>query len=153
MVSIFENLFSFLLIFSFFFSDDTLNAVYKSGSSYAVTTPDSGKASKSDLAGSVVGLFNAPSIVPKNNPGFRVYSYETGGSGYPVGTILDWTQYYVDLNEANANDKVDYKVEYTASALYAVNHFDGAGVGSAIYNVANDKTSLTAYQKYRAVAP
>lgn len=129
-------------------NDDTLNAVYKSGSSFAFTSPDGGKSSADKT---VLGLFNAPSIVPKNNPGFRVYTYETGGSEYPVGTVLDWVQYYVDLEDANKNDKVDFQVEYTASSLYAVNHFDGAGVGAAVANVAGDSSSLDVYKKYKKV--
>lgn len=115
---------------------------------------DDASDSKKKLQKTVFGLFNGPSILPKHNPGFRVYSYETGeGSDYPVGTILDWKQYYVDLEKANDDNKVDYQLEYTASDLYNVDHFDGPGVGAAVYNVAKNDNSLDNYKDFRKVDP
>lgn len=132
-----------------------MSAVYKKKSKYTFMNPDSDDASKSKsaLKKTVLGLFNGPSILPKNNPGFRIYTYETEGSDYPVGTILDWEQYYVDLEKANDANKVDYQLEYTASSLYNVDHFDGAGVGTAVYNVAKDDDALDNYKDYIKVDP
>lgn len=100
-----------------------------------------------------MALFNAPSLIPVNNPALRVYTYDTEGTTYPFGTIRDWDQYYVDLNTANSNGKVQFQLEYTASNFYGVDHFDGAGVGQAISNVANDNDALNTYNNYRAVSP
>lgn len=134
---------------------DTLSAVYKKSSKYTFMNPDDDDASKSKstLNKAVLGLFNGPSILPKHNPGYRIYTYNTDSSDYPVGTILDWEQYYLDLDKANSDDKIDFQLEYTASDFYNVNHFDGPGVGAAVYNVANDDDSLDDYKDFMKVDP
>jgi hypothetical protein len=43
-------------------------------------------------------------------------------------------------------------LEYSASDLYGVDHFDGAGVGEAISNIANDKKARKLYKKYSSVS-
>jgi hypothetical protein len=128
-----------------------LNAVIPlSGNDYSCVAPDSHNASNlgSTLSQSTMAIFNAPSIIPAHNPALRVYTYDTDGSDYPFGTILNWDQYYVDLNAANQNGKVGFQIEYKASDLYGVDHFDGPGVGQAIFNVANDQNLLNLYTQY-----
>lgn len=110
------------------------------------------RAVKSSLAQTQVGLFNAPSVIPVNNPGLRVYRYETEGKDYPFGTIRDWDQYYVDLEKANKQRKLKYELEYKASQLYKVDSFDGAGIGRAISYVSNNKEARKLYKKYADVS-
>lgn len=136
--------------------DDNLNAILPSSSGkYSFLAADDSDASdmKKELRKTSVGLFNAPSIIPVNNPALRVYTYNTKESdGYPVGIIRDWDQYYVDLDKANDDEKVEFELEYSASDLYGVDHFDGAGVGEAILNLANDKAARKLYKKYAKVS-
>ncbi|KAL7313639.1 hypothetical protein PS15m_007362 [Mucor circinelloides] len=139
-------------------NNDNLNAILPSsskGKSYSFLAADDSDAKKmkKQLAKTSVGLFNAPSVIPKNNPALRVYTYNTQKTdGYPVGTIRDWDQYYVDLDKANDDEKVEFELEYSASDLYGVDHFDGPGVGQAILNLANDKKARKLYKKYAKVS-
>ncbi|KAI9495013.1 Metallo-dependent phosphatase-like protein [Zychaea mexicana] len=76
----------------------------------------------------ITPLFNTPSVIPTFNPSIRVFTYETEGTKqYPVGTILDWHQYYLNMDDNGR----DYELEYQASKLFNVNHFDGKGVEKA----------------------
>ncbi|KAI7899685.1 Metallo-dependent phosphatase-like protein [Cokeromyces recurvatus] len=131
---------------------DTLNAVIPNGNgSYGFIAADDQYAieQKENLKMSIVPLFNAPSIIPSNNPAVRVYDYETTHDGkYPIGTIRDWDQYYVDLIKANEKRTVKFKLEYTASDLYHVHYFDGKGLGKAVLNVATNENARQRYQRY-----
>ncbi|KAI8640196.1 Metallo-dependent phosphatase-like protein [Parasitella parasitica] len=100
----------------------------------------------------VVGvLFNAPSIVPQQNPAVRIYTYDTEGTQYPYGTILDWDQYYANLEEANQSGTLKYKLEYTASKLYNVDRFDASGLQSVFEAISLDETVRQQYTAFRAV--
>ncbi|CAO3646944.1 unnamed protein product [Mucor fragilis] len=100
----------------------------------------------------VVGvLFNAPSIVPQQNPAVRIYTYDTEGTQYPYGTILDWDQYYANLEEANQSGVLQYKLEYTASKLYNVDHFDASGLQGVFEAISLDETVRQQYTAFRAV--
>ena len=130
-----------------------MNAIVPSGKdSYTFIGAGDSKAQKSSLSKTALGLFNGPSVIPVNNPAVRVYTYDTGSGKYPFGTVRDWNQYYIDLNKANDGGSVDYQLEYTASELYGVDHFDGAGVGQAVINIANDKKANSLYAKYAKVS-
>lgn len=107
---------------------------------------------KASLAQTYVGLFNAPSIIPVHNPALRVYTYDTEGKDYPFGTIRDWEQYYVDLKKANKKRSVKYQLEYKASELYNVDHFDGPGIGQAISYISRNKSARKLYKKYANVS-
>lgn len=107
---------------------------------------------KASLAQTYVGLFNAPSIIPVHNPALRVYTYDTKGKDYPFGTIRDWDQYYVDLKKANKKGTVKYQLEYKASELYNVDHFDGPGIGQAISYISRNKSARKLYKKYADVS-
>lgn len=138
------------------YTEDTLYAIFNDGDDYTYMNAGSkdAKDEKDELEDTVMGIFNAPSIIPKHNPGFRVYTYETNSDGdYPVGTILDWDQYYLDLNKANEEDEVEYELEYTASDFYNVDHFDGSGVGEAVYNIGSSKTKRKTYKLYEKIKP
>jgi hypothetical protein len=137
------------------FIDDNLNAVVPSGrKNYGFIAADDKRAKnkKFTLAKTSVGLFNAPSIIPKNNPALRVYSYDVSDGKYPVGTIRDWDQYYVDLDKANSKRTLKFELEYKASKLYGVDHFDGAGVGQAVLNIGKSESSRKLYKKYAGVS-
>jgi hypothetical protein len=134
--------------------DDNLNAIVSSGGGdYDFVSPaDKDSKSNKKLKTAAGGLFNAPSIIPVNNPGIRVYEYQTSAGDYPVGTIRDWKQYYVDLEKANDKRTIEFELEYTASKFYGVDHFDGAGVGQAVMNVAGDGDSRDLYDTYSGVS-
>ena len=62
-------------------------------------------------------------------------------SKYPVGTILDWDQYYLNLDDGGQ----DYELEYQASQLFNVNHFDGKGI-EQVFTVMMDNQEV--HEKY-----
>lgn len=91
-----------------------------------------------ELGQIAVSLSNTPSVIPQNNPALCVYSYNTQKyDGYPIATVCNWDQYYIDLDKANAV-KIEFELEYAACGLYGVDHFDGDGVSKAISNLAGD---------------
>ncbi|KAI8060550.1 Metallo-dependent phosphatase-like protein [Gongronella butleri] len=99
-------------------------------------------------------LFNAPSIIPVNNPAIRVYNYQTSTSDskVPFGTILDWTQYYADLDKANAAGSLSYEVEYVASQLFGVNQYNDKGIDKVFQELNANSTTLDLYSKYVSVS-
>ncbi|KAG2186737.1 hypothetical protein INT44_002963, partial [Umbelopsis vinacea] len=103
-------------------NDDNLAVLYKQGNGYSLT----GLSKKVHIdfnTNDIVGvLTNAPSILPKNNPGFRVYQYDQ--SDY---TILGWDQYGTDLNKANQNNEITWKKEYSSGQVYGVQKLDASG--------------------------
>ncbi|KAI7893528.1 Metallo-dependent phosphatase-like protein [Mucor mucedo] len=100
----------------------------------------------------VVGvLFNAPSIIPEHNPAIRIYTYETEGYRYPVGTILDWDQYYANLEEANQSGNLEFKLEYKASTLYNVDHFDASGLQTVFEAISLNEEIRQQYSNIRKV--
>jgi endopolyphosphatase len=59
---------------------------------------------------------NGASIIPRINPGFRMYYYDKDGES--VGNVVDYEQYTLDLSKANQNAaKAKYKLTYKFSEL------------------------------------
>ncbi|XP_076678490.1 cyclic GMP-AMP phosphodiesterase SMPDL3A isoform X2 [Andrena cerasifolii] len=72
----------------------------------------------SDTGLPVSWIMMAPSVSPSspggpNNPGLRLYKFETN-----TGQVLDYTQYYLNLPEANLNGKANWLVEYSMLEYY-----------------------------------
>ncbi|KAI9026496.1 Metallo-dependent phosphatase-like protein [Phycomyces nitens] len=137
-------------------NSDMLTAIVKDGSSYSALSAvsvDSELTSSSMINANVATvLFNSPSIIPVHNPAMRVYNYETGDSENKFGTITDWVQYYADLEEANSNGNIEYKVEYQASELFGIQSYNGAGVSKAFTTLAKDKAVRKRYMSYVSVS-
>ncbi|XP_073977796.1 cyclic GMP-AMP phosphodiesterase SMPDL3A-like [Rhodnius prolixus] len=74
-----------------------------------------------DLGRPVNWMLLAPALSPKrtasgpNNPGIRLYKFETS-----TGQVLDYTQYYLDLNNANQRDSADWQQEYNLTSYYGL---------------------------------
>lgn len=73
----------------------------------------------------IVPLFMAPAVTPwnstlpglgANNPAIRLYHYSRS-----TGLIKDYTQYYLNLSDANARKKAKWEVEYRALRAYNLN--------------------------------
>lgn len=69
-----------------------------------------------------------------------------------MGTILDWNQYYVDLEKANKKGTVKYELEYRASKLYGVNRFDTQGISRAFKQLRVNKAARQEYSDYVTVS-
>lgn len=112
--------------------------------------------SKSDLERGdfVTPCFNSPSIVPAVNPATRVFEYETKGDRYPVGTIRDWYQYYVDLSGTNngRDGNVDFQLEYQASKIFNIDHFDVDGMQTVFQTIRNDDKVYEMYDEHFSVS-
>ncbi|XP_066581214.1 acid sphingomyelinase-like phosphodiesterase 3b [Prorops nasuta] len=73
----------------------------------------------SDTGSPVSWIMMAPSITPHrddggpNNPGLRLYKFET-----KTGQILDYTQFFLNLPEANKHRQANWQVEYTLLKYY-----------------------------------
>ncbi|KAF6207953.1 hypothetical protein GE061_016402 [Apolygus lucorum] len=66
-------------------------------------------------------MLMAPAVSPRrtssgaNNPGVRLYKFETS-----TGQVLDYTQYYLDLNIANSRDHAEWQQEYNLTYYYGL---------------------------------
>ncbi|KAJ3318720.1 Acid sphingomyelinase-like phosphodiesterase 3b, partial [Blyttiomyces sp. JEL0837] len=61
----------------------------------------------------VVHVFtNGPSVIPLYNPALRVYKYNNSGD------LLDYTQFWTDLEKDNSDGFVTWMTEYTAAGAY-----------------------------------
>ncbi|KAF4518305.1 hypothetical protein B566_EDAN005874 [Ephemera danica] len=66
-------------------------------------------------------LFLSPSVSPwrppsdSSNPGLRLYKFDTD-----TGQVLDYTQFYLDLNHANQHDKAEWQPEYNLTSHYGL---------------------------------
>ncbi|KAI8391103.1 Metallo-dependent phosphatase-like protein [Radiomyces spectabilis] len=138
------------------FNNDMLTAVLRQQTDYvhaaAVGSTSTLATNEVEFNNFVTGLFNAPSVVPVNNPAIRVYEYETKGGKYPVGTIRDWYQYYADINEANQSGQLTFRLEYQASKLFGVDHFDGDGLKAVFLKLTQDQIAQQDYNKFVTVS-
>ncbi|XP_017133891.1 acid sphingomyelinase-like phosphodiesterase 3b [Drosophila elegans] len=67
-------------------------------------------------------LMIAPSIAPRkagigssNNPALRLYKFDTGS-----GQVLDYTQFWLDLTQANRADEPTWVLEYNLTQYYGL---------------------------------
>ncbi|XP_057663019.1 acid sphingomyelinase-like phosphodiesterase 3b isoform X1 [Diorhabda carinulata] len=73
----------------------------------------------------------APSVTPKrtidgpNNPGLRLYKFDKD-----TGQVFDYTQFYLDLSAANANENriAEWAVEYNFSTYYSINEINAGSL-------------------------
>ncbi|XP_059473805.1 acid sphingomyelinase-like phosphodiesterase 3a [Neocloeon triangulifer] len=74
-----------------------------------------------DLGEPVNWLMVAPSVTPwrppsdSGNPGLRLFKYDTDS-----GQILDYTQFYLELEEANQKGKAEWQPEYNLTTYYGL---------------------------------
>lgn len=68
-----------------------------------------------------------------------------------MGTILDWDQYYANLEEANQSGNLEFKLEYTASKLYNVDHFDASGLQNVFEAISLNENVRSQYTNIRTV--
>uniref|UniRef100_A0A6B2E4C8 Putative acid sphingomyelinase 4 n=1 Tax=Phlebotomus kandelakii TaxID=1109342 RepID=A0A6B2E4C8_9DIPT len=94
----------------------------------------------SDMGKPVSWIMMAPSVTPRkmnvgaNNPGMRLYKFETD-----TGQVLDYTQYYLDLEQANTAMEATWQAEYNLTTQY----YGLAEVTSlALHNLADRFTNL-----------
>jgi hypothetical protein len=94
----------------------------------------------------------APSVVPLFNPALRVLEYDL--SDNTLGQIMNYWQYYVDLDEANSNypDEPKLKLEYIAKDVYGPGPFT-AKYYRKLQNRMSIETSLKEkYELFRVVS-
>ncbi|CDH52683.1 endopolyphosphatase [Lichtheimia corymbifera JMRC:FSU:9682] len=143
------------------YNNDILSAMVKKHGKYEQVSALAKKKKqkqfkKMDLEHSnfITPLFNTPSVIPTFNPSIRVFEYDTEGKEYPVGTIRDWWQYYLDLQGTdNGRSKdVEYELEYQASKLFDVDHFDGAGIQKVFGRMKEDEDLHEEYIEHATVS-
>lgn len=88
-------------------------------------------------------LTNSPSIIPVNNPGFRIYKYDTTD-----GTLLGWDQYWTNLDQDNVLGNVTWSKEYSTSTLYGVERLDKAGWQQLMQQLYTNKKKFSMYKSY-----
>ncbi|KAF2879438.1 hypothetical protein ILUMI_26738 [Ignelater luminosus] len=92
----------------------------------------------------------APSLTPRrttdgpNNPGLRLYKFDKD-----TGQVLDYTQYYLDLSNANTKGEAEWTVEYNFSSYYGITNITPL----SLHNLAEKLTQLspsdnTAFSRY-----
>ncbi|KAL0213471.1 hypothetical protein RCL1_007097 [Eukaryota sp. TZLM3-RCL] len=101
----------------------------------------------------VVPVLVAPSLAPwasveyngypGNNPGVRVYKYDK-----KTGIVLDFVQYYLDLEQSNNKGVAVWNVEYSAVDFYKVADLSGESMQLAMNYLRNNPAALDKYFDY-----
>ncbi|KAL1395629.1 hypothetical protein pipiens_000314, partial [Culex pipiens pipiens] len=114
---------------------------------------DSFRVVYNDIGKPVSWMMIAPSISPRrmgesNNPAMRLYKFDTDS-----GQVLDYTQYYLDLDQANLQEEAVWQPEYNLTTYY----YGLAEVSSvALHNLADrfsnaDDTQFAKYYRANSV--
>jgi len=93
----------------------------------------------------------APAITTYSgtNPAFRLFEYDS-----LTGDILDYTQFYFDLNSANENGTPEIYLEYSAAEAYNLTSFTPESFNNLVQNFIQNQTLFQEwYLRYAASAP
>jgi len=93
----------------------------------------------------------SPAVVPVKNPAFRVYEYAQDGP-QPKGTLVDYVQYYADLNQANAALDLSFQEEYRATTAYELPDLSTQSWLNFYMRLETDAAMKKKYELYRAVS-
>jgi len=98
-----------------------------------------------DGVGDLVGFGTIPSSIMPNkiNPSFRVIEYDRID-----GALLNYKQYYADLNDTIKNGAIDYKLNYDFRELYGVDDFSKESFLQIYHNMRMNSTVLNKYWTY-----
>ncbi|RZF35548.1 hypothetical protein LSTR_LSTR014851, partial [Laodelphax striatellus] len=103
----------------------------------------------SDQGQPVSWMLMAPAVTPRrtnsgsaNNQGLRLYKFDTD-----TGQVLDYTQYYLDLESANSRDQADWQPEYNLTTYYDLKHLTPQSLHNLAQSFRSDPHS-TYFPKY-----
>jgi len=98
-----------------------------------------------DRVGDLVGFGTIPSSIMPNkiNPSFRVIEYNKRD-----GKLLNYKQYYADLNDTIKNGVIDYILNYDFRELYGVDDFSKESFLQIYHNMRMNSTVLNKYWTY-----
>nr|XP_018905001.1 PREDICTED: acid sphingomyelinase-like phosphodiesterase 3b [Bemisia tabaci]XP_018905002.1 PREDICTED: acid sphingomyelinase-like phosphodiesterase 3b [Bemisia tabaci]XP_018905003.1 PREDICTED: acid sphingomyelinase-like phosphodiesterase 3b [Bemisia tabaci]XP_018905004.1 PREDICTED: acid sphingomyelinase-like phosphodiesterase 3b [Bemisia tabaci]XP_018905005.1 PREDICTED: acid sphingomyelinase-like phosphodiesterase 3b [Bemisia tabaci] len=95
-------------------------------------------------------MMMAPSVSPRvpsggnNNPGIRLYKFDTD-----TGQVLDYTQYYLDLANANERGQADWVPEYNLTSYYQLREVSTSSLHSLAERL-KDSSSVEFNRYYSA---
>lgn len=102
-------------------------------------------------------MFLAPALTPwnstmpgmgANNPGLRLYHYRRS-----TGRITDYTQFYINLTEANTLGKANWRAEYKAKTAYNLSNLLPASLDALVAQFKQDGSPLfQRYYEYNSVS-
>lgn len=102
-------------------------------------------------------MFLAPALTPwnstmpgmgANNPGLRLYHYRRS-----TGRITDYTQFYINLTEANTLGKANWHAEYKAKTAYNLSDLLPASLDALVAQFKQDGSPLfQRYYEYNSVS-
>ncbi|KAJ2956365.1 hypothetical protein NQZ79_g7775 [Umbelopsis isabellina] len=124
-------------------NDDTLSVLYKTPNSFALKALTSKSQLDFNPQDVINVLTNAPSIIPVNNPGFRIYRYDVKDGG-----LFGWDQYWADLDEGNADGEITWRKEYSSWITYGVDKLNKAGWQKLVHNLKKKKKTFSQYSTY-----
>ncbi|KAL1498401.1 hypothetical protein ABEB36_009208 [Hypothenemus hampei] len=89
----------------------------------------------------------APALTPKrthigpNNPGLRLYKFNRD-----TGEVFDYTQFYMDLNEANYNNpfELEWRLEYNFTSYYGLDNINS----ESLHYLAERLMNTPLFQRY-----
>ncbi|KAL1139956.1 hypothetical protein AAG570_006933 [Ranatra chinensis] len=94
-------------------------------------------------------MLMAPAVSPRrtssgpNNPAVRLYKFETSS-----GQVLDYTQYYLDLNLANQKDYADWQPEYNLTSYYGLTEVTAQSLHELAYTFTDQKSYSHLFSRY-----
>ncbi|CAL8136061.1 unnamed protein product [Orchesella dallaii] len=100
-------------------------------------------------------LFIAPAVSPRksmfadeigpNNPGLRLYQFNTTS-----GQIYDYSQYYLNLTEANVRDRAEWKILYNLTNYYQLNNVSAASLSDLAFSFLKETGTDMFFKYYHA---
>ncbi|XP_046667203.1 acid sphingomyelinase-like phosphodiesterase 3b [Homalodisca vitripennis] len=97
-------------------------------------------------------MLMAPSLSPRrtnggaNNPGLRLYKFNRD-----TAQVLDYTQYYLDLNQANQKEKADWSQEYNFTSYYGLTNITPSSLHELASSFRHDSPSFDRYYRANSV--
>eukprot|EP00753_Platysulcus_tardus_P016421 PLAT5685.1.p1 GENE.PLAT5685.1~~PLAT5685.1.p1 ORF type:complete len:421 (-),score=168.48 PLAT5685.1:165-1427(-) len=91
-------------------------------------------------------VFVSPSVVPSFNPTVRMFELDDDWA------VLDYHQYFAQLDTANAAGRVDFSLEYSAVSAYALTSFTPASWYDVFTNVQNGGNLKARFDRFRSVS-
>ncbi|XP_077288095.1 acid sphingomyelinase-like phosphodiesterase 3b [Arctopsyche grandis] len=111
---------------------------------------DSFRIMYNDLGKPISWAMLAPSVTPRhtsggaNNPGFRLYKFDSDR-----GQVLDYTQYYLDIGNANRVGEAEWLPEYNLTNYYGLQDISATSLHNLVDRFTQDRPSANyIFSKY-----
>ncbi|XP_034251698.1 LOW QUALITY PROTEIN: acid sphingomyelinase-like phosphodiesterase 3a [Thrips palmi] len=104
---------------------------------------------KNDTGSPVSWMLMPPSVTPRrtqggsNNPGIRLYKYDN-----TTGSVLDYSQYYLDLARANREGRADWQLGYNLTSYYGMREVNARAFDALAESFTDPELGPASFARY-----